>query len=266
MNRSIGVFDSGVGGLTVVRELFKKLPNERIIYFGDTARVPYGIKSKSTIIRFSLENILFLLKQNVKLIVVACNTSSSIALPLIKRHFRIPIVGVITPGVKEAVFSSKNKRIGVIGTKATINSGAYQKEIKKLDPQIKVFVRACPLFVPLAEEDWLNEESTRDIARKYLSPFKKAKLDTLILGCTHYPLLKNTIGSFLGKRVRLIDSSEQVALETKHIMARAGMLANKRRKDSKDIIYVSDESESFREVAKRILGNKFTNIRKKNNV
>jgi len=266
MNRSIGVFDSGVGGLTVVRELFKKLPNERIIYFGDTARVPYGIKSKSTIIRFSLENIMFLLKQNVKMIVVACNTSSSIALPVIKRHFKIPIVGVITPGVKEAVFSNKSKRIGVIGTKATIASGAYQKEIKKLNPQAKVVVRSCPLFVPLAEENWLNEESTKDIVKKYLAPFKKARIDTLILGCTHYPLLKNTIQSFMGKRVRLIDSSEQVALETKHILARAGMLANKRRKNSNNIIYVSDESDSFKELAQRILGSKFKNIKKKNNV
>ncbi|MFC1709338.1 glutamate racemase [Candidatus Omnitrophota bacterium] len=266
MNRSIGVFDSGVGGLTVVRELFKKLPNERIIYFGDTARVPYGIKSKSTIIRFSLENILFLLKQNVKMIVVACNTSSSIALPILKRHFKIPIVGVIVPGVKEAVFSNKNKRIGVIGTKATIGSGAYQKEIKKLDSQVRIFVRSCPLLVPLAEENWLNEESTEDIVKKYLAPFKKAKVDTLILGCTHYPLLKNSIQNFMGRRVSLIDSSEQVALETKHILARAGMLANKRRKNSKNIIYVSDESESFREIAKRILGSKFKNIRKKSNV
>jgi len=266
MNKPIGVFDSGVGGLTVVRELSKKLPNERIIYFGDTARVPYGIKSKSTIIRFSLENILFLLKQNVKMIVVACNTSSSIALPIIKRHFSIPIVGVLVPGVKEAVFSTKNKRIGVIGTKATIGSGAYQKEIKKLDSQIKVFAHSCPLFVPLAEEDWLNEESTKDIVKKYLSYFKKAGIDTLILGCTHYPLLKSVIHKFMGKRVRLIDSSEQVALETKHILARAGMLSNKRRKNFKDTIYVSDESDSFKEIAKRILGSKFKNIIKKNNV
>ena len=266
MNRAIGVFDSGVGGLTVVRELSNKLPNERIIYFGDTARVPYGIKSKSTIIRFSLENILFLLKQNVKMIVVACNTSSSIALPVIKKHFSIPIVGVIVPGVKEAVFSNKNKRIGVIGTKATIGSGAYQKEIKKIDAQIKVFARACPLFVPLAEENWLNEESTKDIVKKYLTPFKKARVDTLILGYTHYPLLKDAIQKFMGKSVRLVDSSEQVALETKHILARAGMLANKRRKNSQDIIYVSDESESFKELAQRILGSKFKDIRKKNNV
>ena len=172
----------------------------------------------------------------------------------------------LTSKLKQLVFSNKNKRIGVIGTKATIGSGTYQREIKKIDSQIKVFARACPLFVPLAEENWLDEESTKDIVKKYLAPFKKAKVDTLILGCTHYPLLKDAIQKFIGKSVRLVDSSEQVALETKHILARAGMLANKRRKNYQDIIYVSDESGSFRELAQRILGSKFKNIRKKNNV
>ena len=249
---AIGVFDSGVGGLTVVRELFRKLPNEGIVYFGDTARLPYGTKSKQTIIRFSLENMIFLLKQKVKLVVVACNTSSSIALPVLEKNFKIPIIGVINPAVKEAVFSTRNKRIGVIGTQATINSNTYQRQIKKIDPKVKVFTCACPLFVPLVEEGWLKEKITVDVAVKYLSPLKRTKIDTLILGCTHYPLLKPVINDIMAKGVRLIDSSEQTAIVTKQVLIREGMLANKKK--SKDIFYVSDEPEAFRKLAKRFLG------------
>lgn len=265
MNRPIGVFDSGVGGLTVVKELMRLLPNENIVYFGDTARVPYGIKSKETIIRFSLENILFLLKQNVKTVVIACNTSSSAALPLLKRHFKIPIVGVIGPGAKEATYATRNKRIGVIATKATVNSHAYEREIKRLDSDIKVFNQACPLLVPLTEEGWARRKETRDIASFYLKPMKNSGIDTLILGCTHYPLLKEVFRSILGNSVRLIDSARQVAYETKEILAIEGLLNNK-RKQAKYIFYVSDELQQFKKVARNFLGKDIKNLRKVNNV
>jgi len=262
--KAIGVFDSGVGGLTVVKELKKQLPGEDIIYFGDTARVPYGIKSKPTIIKFTTENILFLLKQDVKMIVVACNTSSSVALPVIKRHFKIPIIGVISSGVKEALYSTRNGRIGVIATKATINSQAYERQLKKLDSKIKVFNQACPLLVPLAEEGWLNRKATYDIANFYLQPLKKSKIDTLILGCTHYPLLKNIFRDILGNSVKLIDSAQQVAREAKEALTNEGLL-NKKRKP-RYLFYVSDELQQFRKVAKNFLGREITNLRRVNHV
>ena len=210
--KSIGVFDSGVGGLTVVKELIRQLPFEDIIYFGDTARVPYGIKSKETIIRFSIENILFLLKQDVKLICVACNTVSSVALPIIRNHFRVPIVGVLTPGVREAVYATQNRRIGVIGTNSTIKSRAYENEIKQLNPLVKVTALTCPLFVPFVEEGWLSGKVVLEVARTYLKPLKSAGVDTVILGCTHYPLLKSVIKEVLGEKVELIDSARQVGM------------------------------------------------------
>jgi len=265
MNRAIGVFDSGVGGLTVVKELMRILPNEDIIYFGDTARVPYGIKSKETIIKFSLENILFLLKQDVKVIVVACNTSTSAALPILKRHFKIPIIGVIGPGAKEAIYATRNKRIGVIATKATINSGAYEREIKRLNPAIKVFNQACPLLVPLTEEGWAQRKETYDIANFYLEPFKKAGIDTLILGCTHYPLLKDVFKKVLGNNVRLIDSARQVAYETKDVLNNDGLI-NKNKGGGKYLFYVSDELQQFKKVAKNFLGKDIKNLRRINNV
>jgi glutamate racemase len=265
MNRAIGVFDSGVGGLTVVKELMRLLPGEKIVYYGDTARVPYGIKSKPTIVKFSLENILFLLKQDVKTIVVACNTSSSIALPVLKRHFKIPIIGVIGPGVKEAIYATRNKRIGVIATKATINSGAYERQIKRIDPSIKVFNQACPLLVPLVEEGWANQKATYNIADFYLRQLKKANIDTLILGCTHYPLLKNVLKKVLGSSVRLIDSAKQVAYETKHVLANEGLL-NFRGVRPRHQFYVSDELQQFKKLAKNFLGRDIDNLRKVNNV
>jgi len=200
MDKPIGVFDSGIGGLTVVKEIIKLLPYENLVYFGDTARVPYGIKSKETIIKFSLENTLFLLQQDVKVIVVACNTSSSLALPIIRRHFKIPIIGVIMPGAKEAVYATKNKKIGVLGTRATINSNAYEEEIKRLDSGMHVYSQACPMFVPLVEEGWINDSITTKVAEKYLGLMRAKGVDTVILGCTHYPLLKSKIQEVMGKR------------------------------------------------------------------
>jgi glutamate racemase len=264
VTKAIGVFDSGVGGLTVVKELIRQLPGEDIIYFGDTARVPYGIKSKETVIRFSIENILFLLKQDVKLICVACNTVSSVALPVIKNHFRVPIVGVITPGVREAVYATKNKRIGVIGTRSTIRSRTYEKEIKQLAPSVKVLAVACPLFVPFVEEGWRKEKVVQDVAKAYLKPLKDARVDTVILGCTHYPLLKPVLKQILGKQTRLIDSAKQVAMEVKEILAQEGMLNKGRRARHK--FYVSDNPEGFRELAKRFLGKSVHNVVRVNNI
>ncbi|MBI5144602.1 MAG: glutamate racemase [Candidatus Omnitrophica bacterium] len=252
MGKAIGVFDSGVGGLTVVKELIRQLPAEDIIYFGDTARVPYGIKSKETVIRFSIENILFLLKQEVKLICIACNTVSSVALPIIQNHFKVPMVGVLESGVREAVYATRNKRIGVIGTRGTIKSRAYEIQIKQLDPQVKVTAAACPLFVPFVEEGWLSGRPVLEVAQSYLKPIKKAGVDTVILGCTHYPLLKPVIREVLGKKVTLIDSAKQVAMEVKNILAQEGLLNKGRR--GKQRFYVSDNPEWFSGLAKRFLG------------
>jgi len=260
----IGVFDSGVGGLTVVRELIHQLPGEDIIYFGDTARVPYGIKSKETVIRFSIEDILFLLKQEVKLICVACNTVSSLALPVIKHHFKVPIVGVISPGVREAVYATQNKRIGVIGTRGTIKSRTYENEIKHLDPAIQITAVACPLFVPFVEEGWFKGNVVLEVARTYLKPLKDDKVDTVILGCTHYPLLKPVIRKVMGEHVRLIDSAKQVAIEVKKILSVEGMLNKNRRGSHK--FYVSDNPEWFSSLAKRFLGKNIKDARKVNYV
>ncbi len=265
MNKPIGIFDSGIGGLTVVKEVIKLLPREDIVYFGDTARVPYGIKSKETIIKFSLEDTLFLLRQDVKMIVVACNSSSSLALPLIRQHFKIPIIGVIMPGAKEAVYATKSKKIGVIGTRATINSGAYEQEIKRLDSGIKVYRQACPMFVPLVEEGWGDDPVTKKIVEKYLAPMKQKWVDTLILGCTHYPLLKNSIKRFMGPRVILIDSAREVALEVKQVLVQEGILNKKISKPSYQY-FVSDEVAIFKNVAGRFLGRELKKVQKVDNV
>ncbi|OGX40696.1 MAG: glutamate racemase [Omnitrophica WOR_2 bacterium RIFCSPLOWO2_01_FULL_41_12] len=264
MKKAIGVFDSGVGGLTVARELIRQLPFEDIVYFGDIARVPYGIKSKETVIRFSIENILFLLKQEVKLICVACNTVSSVALPVIKNHFKVPIVGVISPGVREAVYATQNKRIGVIGTRGTINSRTYENEIRQLDRQVKVISVACPLFVPFVEEGWLSGKVVLEVARTYLKPLKNAGVDTVILGCTHYPLLKPIIKKVLGKDVNLIDSAKQVAIEVKEILAQDGLLNKSGR--SKHKFYVSDNPQWFSSLARRFLGRPVRGVSKVNHV
>ncbi len=262
--KSIGVFDSGVGGLTVVKELIRQLPNENIVYFGDTARVPYGIKSRETVIRFSIENILFLLNQDVKLICVACNTASSFALPVIKNYFRAPIIGVITPGVREAVYASQNKRIGVIGTKGTVRSRTYELEIKQLDPKAKVTAVSCPLFVPFVEVGCLSGDVVMSVARNYLEPLKKAEVDTVILGCTHYPLLRPVIQEVMGKEVTLIDSAKQVACEVKKILASEDLLNH--GKGGNNSFYVSDNPEWFSGLAQRFLGKKLKNVRKVSNV
>ena len=252
-NNPIGVFDSGVGGLTVVKQLTKEMPSEDIIYFGDTARVPYGTKSASTIKKFSIENVLFLLNFNVKLVIIACNTSSAIGLPFLSKYFSVPIIGVIKPGVKAAMRSTRNGCIGVIGTTATISSKAYENEIMAINPEIKVYSKNCPLFVPLVEEGWAGDGIVDIAARKYLAGLKDKKIDTLILGCTHYPLLKPAIQKTMGSAVKLVDSAEETAREAKNLLEECG-LKYRGKRAGRLKFYVSDAPEKFLTVAKRFLG------------
>ena len=263
--RPIGIFDSGMGGLTVVKEMLKILPNEDIVYFGDTARVPYGPKSKETVVRFSIENILFLLKHEVKLIVVACNTSSSAALPTLANHFKIPLLGVIEPGARKAVDTTKNGRIGVIGTRTTINSGAYKKYIHKYDKKVKVYSQCCPLFVPLVEEGWFDCKVTKDVATKYLTELKQKNIDSIVLGCTHYPLLKPMIRKVMGESVVLIDSAKQVAQQVKAILKKENLISGNKSKGLVNF-YVSDEPDNFTKNGKKFLGDSLKCVRKVTNV
>ncbi|ADU96108.1 glutamate racemase [Thermovibrio ammonificans] len=247
-DRPIGVFDSGVGGLTVLKALRELLPDENLIYFGDTARVPYGTKSPKTIIKFSIQNTKLLESYGVKMVVVACNTSSAHALEILQEEFPFPVVGVVEPGAKEAVKSTDNRRVGVIGTEATVKSEAYRKAIVSLDPFCTVFQKACPLFVPLIEEGWLKDPVTLEVARRYLGEFKEFNVDTLVLGCTHYPLIKEVIGEVL-PGIRLVDSAEAVAREVKRLLPY-------RRKGSGGAIkvLVSDKTERFERIARLIMG------------
>lgn len=259
--RPIGIFDSGVGGLTVVQQIQEMLPEENIVYFGDTARVPYGTKSKETITKFSVENVEFLMEKDVKLVVVACNTASSLSLDFLKRCFRVPIIGVIEPGAKGAVRSTRNRHVGVIGTNATISSGSYEKAIRKIDPRISVASRSCPLFVPLVEEGWLKGSVTRDIASIYLAPLRSMKIDTLIMGCTHYPLLLKVIQGVLGHKVVLIDSAKEVAKEAKLILDSTGLLNSSGGK-GRHSFFVSDEPSRFVSVAERFLKRKISCVKR----
>ncbi len=252
-NNPIGVFDSGLGGLTVFKQVIRELPNEDVIYFGDTARVPYGTKSKEAIIRFSIENVEQLLKHHVKVVVIACNSSTSYALDILQNRFEIPIVGVIEPGVKKAVRASTGGRIGIIATQATVNSGKYREHIHRLNPSAKVFSQACPLFVPLVEEGWLNKSVTRDVAEEYLKPLKAKKIDTLILGCTHYPLLKPVLRKTVGKDVELIDSAREVALEAKRVLTEKGLLRSGKAKAKYNFL-ISDRPQAFKQIAQKFLG------------
>jgi glutamate racemase len=259
--RPIGVFDSGVGGLTVVGQLQAILPKEQIIYFGDTARVPYGTKSKETVTKFSVENVEFLMKHDVKMIVVACNTVSSLSLDFLKRCFRVPIIGVIEPGAKGALGATRNNRVGVIGTCATISSCAYEKTIKKLNPRISVFSQNCTLFVPLVEEGWLDKNVTKEVAQTYLGPLKKKGIDTLILGCTHYPLLKSTLSKVMGEDVVLIDSAREVARCAKEVLDAGGLLNDSGSKP-KHGFFVSDEPDRFARIGERFLKKKMSKVMK----
>ncbi|HEX5578003.1 MAG TPA: glutamate racemase [Gemmatimonadaceae bacterium] len=249
----IGVFDSGIGGLTVVRELMRQLPNESIIYFGDTARVPYGPKSPDTVIRYSREIIDFLKSQGVKAVVVACNTATAHALPTLRAENDLPIVGVIDPGARAAAKATKSRHVGVIGTQGTISSKAYEKAIAAIEPGAEITALACPLFVPLAEEGWLDKEVTTLVAHEYLDPMASAHVDTLVLGCTHYPLLKRVIGSVVGRDVRLIDSAEETAAEIGAVLRERG-LAHAETDDARYRFIASDAPEQFLRVGQRFLG------------
>lgn len=257
MDAPIGIFDSGVGGLTVAREVFKLLPYEDVVYFGDVGRTPYGPRSKEIITRFTAQDIAFLLEQKVKFIVCACNTASSVALDQIAGNYTIDMVGVIHPGVAAALEKTKNGRIGVIGTNATINSNAYARVIHENDPDIKVFSLACPLFVPLAEEGYIKK-ATYMIAQDYLQTMHDVEIDTLILGCTHYPLLKDVIAEVMGDTVVLIDSGEETARVVYRRLTESSLLHSRAsqhpRVEGEHKFYVSDVPDKFTQVASRFLG------------
>jgi glutamate racemase len=247
------VFDSGIGGLTVVAEIMRQLPNEEIVYFGDTARLPYGPKSNETVTQFAIQDAEFLLGHGVKNIVVACNTASSIAMEALESHFQIPVIGVIEPGALAAVSSTLSGKVGVIGTEGTIASGAYRRAISRLDRDIEVVETSCPLFVPLAEEGWTDREVTLVIAHEYLTPLRDAAVDVVVLGCTHYPILKHTIAKVFGPSVRLIDSAEETAKEVADGLAGLGLMRDG-GPPPEHKFFVSDVPHRFREQAERFLG------------
>ncbi len=251
----IGVFDSGVGGLTVAREIMRQIPNEKIVYFGDTARVPYGSKSRDTVTRYSRQIVRFLQAQKVKAIVVACNTASAYALDELEREIDIPILGVVKPGAKVAAESTGNGKIGVIGTEGTINSRIYATYIKQIDEGIEVIGKACPLLVPLVEEGLLKDPVTDEIAMRYLSELKDLDIDTLILGCTHYPLIRSTIGRIMGERVTLVNPAYETARELKELLKAEGLLNQKEMGlgENKYRFFVSDSAEKFKQFATSIL-------------
>jgi glutamate racemase len=257
----IGLFDSGVGGLTVLREISKQLPKESTVYFGDTARVPYGSKSRDVISRFSLEITQFLLQERVKMIVVACNTASAFALSSLRARFDIPMVGVIEPGARAAMAATKTGRVGVIGTEGTIESQAYSEAIHRLKASVQVFGQACPLIVPLVEEGWLEKPIALEIVKEYLLPLLANNIDTLVLGCTHYPLLKNLLARVAGTKIRLIDSAEETArtvgrqLKELHLETPAGAPRLRR-------FFVSDAPEKFEKVGQRFLGETIPGVKR----
>jgi glutamate racemase len=251
-SQPIGVFDSGIGGLTVVKALRELLPSEKIVYLGDTARVPYGSKSPSTVERYSLEIAEMLVAQNAKVIVVACNTVSSVALPKLEQTFSVPVIGVIRPGAQAAISASRNRHIGVIGTRATIRSGAYEKTLRGLDPNVRVTSRACPLLVPLIEEGWLDDELTDRIIARYLEPLIKEGIDTLVLGCTHYPLLSPAIERALGDSVAMVDSARNCAAAVQRLLRRESLAAKSSDTGSLQVA-LTDAPDNFLRVAKEAL-------------
>ncbi len=254
IDAKIGVFDSGVGGLTVAREIMRQLPSESICYFGDTARVPYGSKSQSTIIRYTRQIISFLKTKDVKAIVVACNTASAYALEEVKKELDIPIIGVVKPGAKVAAEATRNGKIGVIGTVATVESKVYNQYIKEQNPKVQVLGKACPLFVPLVEEGWTKDPITREVALRYLDPLLDTGIDTLIMGCTHYPLLRSMISDIMGPEVALINPAYETAVELGRLLEEQGILRDRQAGlKSPHEYYVSDAAEKFMDFANSIL-------------
>ena len=261
-NAPVGVFDSGVGGLTVMREIMRQIPNESIIYFGDTARVPYGNKSKETVTRFSRQIVHFLKSHQVKTIVVACNTASAYALDELEKECDIPIMGVVKPGAKAAVEATRNGKIGVIATEATIGSGIYSHYIKELKSSATIYGKACPLFVPLVEEGLWEDPVTEEIARRYLAELIDNDIDTLILGCTHYPLIRSTVRKVIGEQVTLVNPAYETAIELRRVLADNGLLREAAPKlgENQYQFYVSDMAEKFKVFANSILSAKTVNI------
>lgn len=257
-NDAIGIIDTGVGGLTVMKQIMQVLPNENLIYFGDTARVPYGGKSQDTIIRYSIENAVFMMQHQIKMLVIACNTICAYALEKLRQIFNIPIVGVIAPGAKKAVQVTKNEHITVLGTKATINSGKYTREIQELLPTSTVFSIACPLFVPLVEEQFLSHQATRYVIREYLKPLKSQNIDTLLLGCTHYPLIQDLIREEVEDHIRIIDSATTCAEEVALTLNDLSLCSE--REDATYRYYVSDDPQKFRTTGKAFLGNEIHKV------
>ena len=258
-SRPIGVFDSGLGGLTVANAIKEKLPNENIVYLGDTARVPYGNKSTFLVTGYATQITNFLLGENAKLIVVACNTASALSLPVLQSEFQVPILGVIIPGSQAAVHATRNKHVGVIGTIATINSNAYNQALRKIETSIQITAQACPLFVPLVEEGWLNGPVPSEITASYLKSINVANVDTLILGCTHYPLLKPMIQDNVNDNTVLIDSAETVAEEAATILLEKKMNADNSNNGLLKC-FVTDSAIQFESIAERFLGYSLNNV------
>lgn len=252
-NRPIGVFDSGLGGLTVLKEIMKLMPLESVVYLGDCGRVPYGTKSRETVIRYTFQNIRFLMNLDIKMIVIACNTASACSFESVKRSFDIPVVEVIHPGALTAVNETKNNRVGVIGTTATVNSGAYERAISGIDPSIEVVSKACPLFVPLAEEGWWANDIALRIAEEYLTPLKTLGIDTLVLGCTHYPLLQDTISKVMGEGVKLVSSALEAAKAVRNVIEENGIKGDEGLKPVYRY-FTSDSVEKFETLGSSILG------------
>ncbi|MDR3195590.1 MAG: glutamate racemase [Endomicrobium sp.] len=261
-NNPIGIFDSGFGGLTVMSAINKALPSESLIYFGDTAHVPYGAKSQNAIIKFSKDITSFLISNKVKLIVVACNTASALALPVLEKTLKVPVIGVIAPGARAAVDASKKLRIGIIGTEGTIGSKSYPKAIKKL-AKAKTYQQSCPLFVPLVEEGLTDGEITDSVVKKYIKPLLAKNIDTLVLGCTHYPLLRKILEKNLEKNIVLVDSAKSTVLEVKRILEQKSLLASKSGKKYLKF-YVSDNPEKFKKIGKRFFSKNITDVKKIN--
>jgi glutamate racemase len=253
----IGIFDSGVGGLTVMKEIIRLLPEENIIYLGDTARVPYGVRSSETVMRYSLECARFLISRGIKLLVVACNTSSSVSLDLLKGELPVPVVGVIEPGARAVARITKLRRVAVIGTEATINSGSYNRAIKSVDETIEVVSVACPLFVPLVEEGWLEGDVVSLTAESYLSSIRRDGVDALVLGCTHYPLIKGVIGRVTG--IPLIDSAIETSREVKDILTAQAIISRGGRAPLREF-FVTDSPEKFMNTGEKFLGQKISEI------
>lgn len=262
-NRPIGVFDSGLGGLTVLKEIMELIPTESVVYFGDSGRAPYGIKSKETVIKYTFQDMRFLLNQDIKMIVIACNTACACSLERLKDNFDIPIIDVIRPGAAAVVKETKGKKVGVIGTTATVNSGVYERAIKIIDNSIKIFSKACPLFVPLVEEgmEWWEKDITFRVAEEYLKDLKNEGVDSLVLGCTHYPLLANTISKVMGDGVKLVNSAQEIAKAVKQAIIEQDL---QRDGNIKPVYryYTSDSVNKFEPLCSSILGRNINSAEK----